>query len=185
MRIMNKKMSLIGGHKARILVAAIAWACALPVEAEPKEGEMVWAQDREVFVHHPNYDAAKIPPYALEDPLTFLDGRKVTKENWPERRREILGIFAREMYGAEPPAPEAVVTELADEKVDAAGGFAIRRQYRMWFKADRSGPCVNWIVWIPLCTSVRSLLSVILSMIASSRTSPDSILSSMTLLRSF
>ena len=149
MRIMNKKMSLIGGHKARILVAAIAWACALPVGAEPKEGEMVWAQDREVFVHHPNYDAAKIPPYALEDPLTFLDGRKVTKENWPERRREILGIFAREMYGAEPPAPEAVVTELADEKVDAAGGFAIRRQYRMWFKADRSGPCVNWIVWIP------------------------------------
>ena len=116
---------------------------------EPKEGEIVWVQDREVYVHHPNYDAAKIPPYALEDPLTFLDGRKVTRADWPARRREILGIFAKEMYGAEPPAPEAVVTELVDEKVGAVAGFAIRRQYRMWFRADRSGPCLNWIVWIP------------------------------------
>ena len=110
--------------------------------------ETVKTLDREVFVREPNYDEAKIAPYALEDPLTFLDGRKVTKENWPERRKEILGIFAKEMYGAEPPAPEAVVTELADEKVTVAG-YAIRRQYRMWFKADKSGPCVNWIVWIP------------------------------------
>ena len=107
------------------------------------------ALDREVVVRAPNYDKTKIAPYTLEDPLQFLDGRKVTAANWPERRKEILGIFAREMYGAEPPAPEAVVTELADEKVGAAAGYAIRRQYRMWFKKDRSGPCVNWIVWIP------------------------------------
>ena len=110
--------------------------------------ETVKTLDREVVVRAPNYDETKIAPYTLEDPLVFLDGRKVTKENWPERRKEILGIFAKEMYGAEPPAPEAVVTELVDEKV-AVAGFAIRRQYRMWFKADKSGPCVNWIVWIP------------------------------------
>ena len=104
--------------------------------------------DREVFVRDANYDESKIAPYTLEDPLRFVDGRAVTKENWPERRREILGIFAREMYGAEPPPPAAVVTELVDEKVTVAG-YAIRRQYRMWFTADKSGPCVNWIVWIP------------------------------------
>ena len=112
------------------------------------DAETVKTLDREVFVRAPNYDESKIAPYTLEDPLTFLDGRKVTKENWAERRREILGIFAKEMYGAEPPAPETVVTELADEKVTVAG-YGIRRQYRMWFKADRSGPCINWIVWIP------------------------------------
>ena len=104
--------------------------------------------DREVFVRDANYDESKIAPYTLEDPLRFVDGRAVTKENWPERRKEILGIFAREMYGAEPPPPAAVVTELVDEKVTVAG-YAIRRQYRMWFTADKSGPCVNWIVWIP------------------------------------
>ena len=114
-----------------------------------QEGDVVHVFDRDVYVHAPNYDKAKIPPYTLEDPLTFLDGRKVTKANWAERRKEILGIFAREMYGAEPPAPEAVVTELVDEKVGAVAGYAIRRQYRMWFKADKSGPCLNWIVWIP------------------------------------
>ena len=116
---------------------------------EAKEGETVRFQDRDVYVHAPNYDKGRIPPYTLEDPLAFVDGRKVTKESWAARRKEILGVFAREMYGAEPPPPEAVVTELADEKVGAVSGYAIRRQYRMWFKADRTGPCVNWIVWVP------------------------------------
>lgn len=111
--------------------------------------ETVRMSDREVFVRAVNYDEAKVAPYALENPLVFTDGHKVTKENWTERRKEILAIFAKEMYGQEPPSPEAVVTELADEKVGAVAGFAIRRQYRMWFKADRSGPCVNWIVWVP------------------------------------
>ena len=105
--------------------------------------------DREVAVRGVNYDKTKIAPYTLEDPLTFLDGSGVTKATWAKRRREILGIFAREMYGAEPPPPEALVTELVDEKVGAVGGLAIRRQYRMWFKPDRSGPAINWIVWIP------------------------------------
>lgn len=120
-----------------------------PKAAEPKEGEIVRVQGRDVYVHMPNYDKSKIPPYTLEDPLAFLDGRSVTKETWAARRKEILGIFAREMYGQEPPVPEALVTELVDEKIGAVAGYGIRRQYRMWFKADKSGPCVNWIVWLP------------------------------------
>jgi len=111
--------------------------------------ETVFAQDREVFVHEANYDTSKIPPYTLEDPLTFVDGRKVKNAaDWAVRRREILGIFAKEMYGEEPPKPEVLITELQDEK-KTVDGHAIRRQYKMWFKADKSGPCLNWIVWIP------------------------------------
>ena len=121
---------------------------AVTAMAGASQAETVKRLDREVFVREANYDEAKVAPYTLEDPLTFLDGRKATKETWAERRKEILGIFAKEMYGAEPPAPEAVVTELKDEKV-TVDGHAIRRQYAMWFKADKSGPCVNWIVWIP------------------------------------
>lgn len=106
--------------------------------------------DREVFVHEANYDKTKIQPYSLEDPLTFADGRKVTSaDGWAERRKEILEMFSREMYGEEPPAPGALVTEIADEK-RTVDGHAIRRQYKMWFKVDRSGPCINWIVWIPV-----------------------------------
>lgn len=105
--------------------------------------------DRDVFVQEANYDESKIAPYTLEDPLEFLNGSKVrTAEDWKVRRQEILSIFAKEMYGQEPPRPEALVTELVDEKVSVAG-FALRRRYRMWFKADKTGPCINWIVWIP------------------------------------
>ena len=129
----------------KTFVAVLSGMMAVSCQA----GEMVRVFDREIAVRDVNYDNAKIGAYTLEDPLEFLDGRKVDAKTWQERRLEILGIFAREMYGEEPPAPEALVTELVDEKSPALAGYGIRRQYRMWFKADRSGPCVNWIVWLP------------------------------------
>ena len=123
--------------------------CLSMVCASGAMAETVFVQDREVFVHAANYDKSKIQPYTLEDPLTFADGRKVaTAADWAERRKEILGIFAKEMYGEEPPKPECLLTELADEK-PAIDGHAIRRQYRMWFRPDKTGPCLNWIVWFP------------------------------------
>ena len=128
----------------RMMFAFASAACAFAVQAET-----VFVQDRDVFVDPPNYDESKVAPYTLEDPLTFVDGRKVkTVADWAERRKEILGIFAKEMYGEEPPKPETLITELQDEK-ETVDGYAIRRQYKMWFKADKSGPCINWIVWIP------------------------------------
>ena len=98
----------------------------------------------------PNYDESKIPPYTLEDPLAFADGTKLTSPaQWPKRRAEILDIFAREMYGQPPPAPEAVVTEVWDVKTNALAGYCIRKQVKMWFRKDKTGPCVNWIVFVP------------------------------------
>ena len=97
----------------------------------------------------PNYDEAKIAPYTLEDPLAFADGTKLTDvSQWPTRRAEIVKIFEREMFGRTPPEPDAVVTELREEGPTLAG-LAIRRQYRMWFRADRSGPFIDWLVVIP------------------------------------
>ena len=97
----------------------------------------------------PNYDESKVAPYTLEDPLAFADGRKLTSAaEWPARRKEILEIFAREMYGQPPPPPETVATKLIEEGA-TLGGLAIRRQYKMWFKADKSGPMIDWIVFLP------------------------------------
>lgn len=102
-----------------------------------------------VPVHEPNYNEAAIPPYTLEDPLRFADGRPLKDASeWPARRSEILGIFAREMFGQPPPPPEAVVTELQEEGPTLAG-LAIRRQYRMWFKADKSGHFIDWLLVLP------------------------------------
>ena len=51
----------------------------------------------------PNYDEAKVAPYTLEDPLAFANGRKLKDASeWPARRKEILEIFASEMFGVEP-----------------------------------------------------------------------------------
>lgn len=97
----------------------------------------------------PNYDESKIPPYTLEDPLVFADGMELTNPSqWPVRRREILGIFAREMYGQPPPEPRAVAVELREEGPTLAG-LAIRRQYRMWFTGDKSGPYLDWLLVLP------------------------------------
>ena len=96
-----------------------------------------------------NYDEARVAPYRLEDPLVFADGRKVESEaDWRARRAEILGIFEREMYGKRPPLPETVVADLVDERV-TCGGTVVQRQYEMTFRADRSGPKIRWIAFLP------------------------------------
>ena len=88
-------------------------------------------------------------PYRLEDPLTFADGSKVmTKADWRRRRAEILEMFQREMYGRMPPKPATMVTDLLDER-ETCSTFAIRRRMRMWFRADRTGPFVDWMVIRP------------------------------------
>ena len=96
-----------------------------------------------------NFDPDRIGPCRLEDPLVFADGTPVrSPADWPKRRAEILGIFAREMYGQPPPPPETNVWEVVSEQVVFAG-FARLRHVRTWFKADKSGPAINWFVFLP------------------------------------
>ena len=96
-----------------------------------------------------NYNEAAVPPYELPELMRFADGRPVlSASDWPERRREILGVFAREMFGQEPPAPQTLKLELIEEGATAAG-LGIRRQYRMRFREVHAGPWLDWLVVIP------------------------------------
>ena len=99
-----------------------------------------------------NYDESKAGElgidYSLEDPLAFSDGRRVTKANWPERRRELLDLFEREVYGRLPPRPEEMAFEIVDGRM-SKDRFATVRIYRQRFRADRSGPAIDWIVILP------------------------------------
>ena len=111
--------------------------------------QLFWYQEYPDAKVRVNYDEARIPPYTLEDPLTFKDGTKVeTWNQWRKRREEILSIFEKEMYGKRPPEPEALVTDLVDEKT-TLGGRVIRRQHEMFFRTDRTGPKIRWITFIP------------------------------------
>ena len=96
-----------------------------------------------------NYDETKVTPCTLEDPLTFADGTKLKNAaEWPTRRAEILDIFAKEMYGMEPPKPEAVVTECFESGTTLAS-LAVREQVRMWFRKDKTGPYIDWLIVRP------------------------------------
>ena len=100
-----------------------------------------------------NYDEAKAgelgKDYTLEDPLRFVDGRKVeTAADWAARRKEILGIFEREVYGKLPPKPDTMVFDVVSEKM-SEDRFAVLRTYRQYFRKDRTGPVIDWIVILP------------------------------------
>ncbi len=97
----------------------------------------------------PNYDESKVAPYTLPDPLTFVDGTKLTSPaQWPKRRAEILSIFEDQMYGLIPPPPSVMRLEIL-ETSDILGGRATRKQIRMWFNATNTGPKIDWILFIP------------------------------------
>lgn len=101
-----------------------------------------------VMAQTANYDVDKIGTYTLEDPLRLNNGKKVSNEkDWELRRQEILDIFQKEMYGKMPEKSD-IFTELLEEGKTLAG-FGLRRQIRMWFRADKTGPYVDWMVVTP------------------------------------
>ena len=96
-----------------------------------------------------NYDEAAVAPYSLEDPLVFANGKKVrSKQQWKDRRQEILDIFQKEMYGQMPPEGDGIFLETLEEGTTLSG-FGTRRQVRMWFRSDRTGPKVDWLIVTP------------------------------------
>ena len=141
---MNRKNAMGSVNKIAFLLAAGAICVSAAASAAPRR-KTVGPGPKWIV----NYDESKVPPYKLEDPLSFADGTKLrSPAEWPRRRNEILGIFAREMYGQPPPPPETVVAETVEEGV-ALAGFAVRRQVRMWFRKDRSGPHLDWLILMP------------------------------------
>ena len=95
-----------------------------------------------------NRDENKVKPYTLPDPLVFADGTPVSDPSlWPARRREILDLFQKEMYGEMPPA-SPVYTEVIEEGKTLSGA-GTRRQVRMSFREDGTGPHIDWLILYP------------------------------------
>ena len=64
-------------------------------------------------------------------------GSSANIENWPQRRKEILELLAREVYGVSPPAPDKTVSNIVFEDENAWGGKATHREVALTFPTDR------------------------------------------------
>lgn len=90
----------------------------------------------------------KLNDLNLPEILKFTNGQKVKKNQWPERRQEILDIYQKEMYGVIPTPPATMVLETLEEGA-TLGAYATRRQVRMWFSEDKTGPEIDWMIITP------------------------------------
>lgn len=126
------------------LTATIALALFLSLGAK--------AQDRDVIAGIPvNYDESKVGDYkvGLPDPLTLLNGQKVTTvKQWEKKRRpEILKIFEENQFGKWP----ARKPKLRYDIVEDLGfeGTAVRKQLTLYFSEDKEGPRVDVLIYLP------------------------------------
>ncbi len=97
-----------------------------------------------------NYDESKVPAYTLPDPLKFEDGRAVSgPAQWPARRAELLTLFAEQMYGVMPAAPDRLKYEVIESDEKALGGLARRKQVRIYFGKRNKMPYMDLLIYLP------------------------------------
>jgi hypothetical protein len=98
-----------------------------------------------------NYDESKVGSYTLPDPLVRANGKRVTSASaWTKQRRpEILHLFETHVYGCTPVAKAHTrVTVLSVDK-HALGGKAIRKQIQIRFSAEKDGPKMDLLLYVP------------------------------------
>jgi hypothetical protein len=98
-----------------------------------------------------NYDEAKVGTYTLPDPLVLADGKPVRDaKTWYETRRpEIVRLFEENQFGRSPGRPAGMSFDVFEKGTPAFGGKAIRRQVTIYFSADKSGPKMDLVVYLP------------------------------------
>ncbi len=99
---------------------------------------------------NPDQDRQPVMPAHLPDPLVFADGTRVaTPAQWPKRRRELLQIFAEQMYGRMPARPAEMRFRVYDLDRHALGGKATREQVSILFRGKEDGPRMDLLVYLP------------------------------------
>src|SRR5262245_50835767 len=98
-----------------------------------------------------NYEEAKVGNYALPDPLVLADGKRVRDaKTWNEKRRpEIVRLFEENQFGRSPSRPPAMSFDVFDKGTPALGGTATRRQVTVYFSADKAGPKMDLLIYLP------------------------------------
>jgi hypothetical protein len=98
-----------------------------------------------------NYDEAKVGSYTLPDPLVLANGKPVRDaKTWDKQRRpEIVRLFEKNQYGRSPGRPQGMSFDVFDKGTPAFDGKATRRQVTIYLSADKAGPKINLLVYLP------------------------------------
>src|SRR5260370_14197027 len=98
-----------------------------------------------------NYDEARVGSYTLPDPLLLANGKPVRDaKTWNEKRRaEIVRLFEENQYGRSPGRPAAMSFDVFDKGTPALDGKGTRRQVTIYFSADKAGPKMDLLVYVP------------------------------------
>ena len=99
-----------------------------------------------------NYDESRVPDYELPKLLESNAGVAIeTPTAWRNTRRpEILELFRTHVYGRVPRDVDSGIHSVIQEEADnALGGTAIRRQVRLYFKAEGEGPFIDVLIYLP------------------------------------
>ncbi|MGB2713804.1 MAG: hypothetical protein WBC51_06470 [Vicinamibacterales bacterium] len=101
--------------------------------------------------HVSNYDEAKVRPFTLPDPLAMRDGRRVRDAKmWSnERRREIIRMYERDIYGRIPSRPPEVKWQVAETDAAAHAGAAVRKRIVGRIGAAANAPEMNLVLYTP------------------------------------
>lgn len=111
-----------------------------------------------------NYDESKVGDYVLPDPLTAADGTKITTAKaWMTKRRpEIVKLFEEQQYGRIPGKPADLAFEVQDKGTSAFGGKATRKQVKITFTKDKSGPSIQLLIYTPAAAKKPSPLLLVM-----------------------
>jgi hypothetical protein len=98
-----------------------------------------------------NYDEEKVGNYALPDPLTLANGKRVRDaRSWNQLRRpEIVRLFEENQFGRSPGRPAGMSFEVFEKGAPAFDGKAIRRQVTIYFSPDKTGPKMDLLIYLP------------------------------------
>lgn len=99
-----------------------------------------------------NYYESKVPAYQLPDPLTMLNGEKITEpRTWMAlRRKEILELFRENIYGRAPvEQPADMQFYVYDVDSSAFSGRATRKQVHVVFSQKAGDVSMDILIYLP------------------------------------
>lgn len=95
-------------------------------------------------------DETKVPPYVLPELMEFSNGLKVTNQlQWRERRKELIDLFKKYVYGAVPDVKLTTQTTVLSSDQYALNGIATRKQIRISFHHHNRSCKMDVLIYLP------------------------------------